>query len=340
MKRIDMKKMVLCVCAAMACVCAVAQGNYSITGKDYHGATRVYLQEVGIEGRLDSAEVKDAQFTFKGHTNTTKFVEIMTNEGELMGQFILEPGTINLRSNNYYGSGAPLNDAFCKLSDELAVYDKQLRDGTITEKERDKICADKVVAMVNAHLNDALSARAFYFFNSYIEKYTFKELYDKGNEGLKAVPWLKKLRAEYERTAKTEPGMMFTDFEVPYEGKTQRLSDYVGKGKYVLIDFWASWCGPCKKEVPNIIEVWNKYKNRNFVAVGIATMDKPEDTKASMKQLGIEYPQIINNQGEASEPYGVTTIPQIILFGPDGTILRRGLRGPDIMDAVKEYLEN
>ena len=204
-----MKRLVLYLCALMACLCAVAQGNYSITGKDYHGTTRVYLQEVGIEGRLDSAEVKDAQFTFKGHTDRSKFVEIMTKEGELMGQFILEPGTISLRGNNYYGSGAPLNEAFCKLSDELAVYDKQLRDGEITEQERDKICSDKVVALVNAHLNDALSARAFYFFNSYIEKYTFKDVYDRGNEGLKAVPWLKTRRAQYELTAKTEPGMMF-----------------------------------------------------------------------------------------------------------------------------------
>lgn len=336
-----MKRLVLCACAVMVCMGAMAQkGAYSITGKDTHGTTRVYLQEVGIDGRLDSAVVKDGVFTFKGNTDQTRFVEIISKEGELMGQFILEPGTISLRGNNFYGGGAPLNEAFCNLSDELAVYEKKLRDGEITEQENDRVHAEKVLALVKAHMNDALSARAFYFYNSYFEKNTFKELYDKGNEGLKAVPWLKKRREEYARIAPTEEGMMFKDFEVPYEGKIQRLSDYVGKGKYVLIDFWASWCGPCKKEVPNIIEVWNKYKNKNFVAVGIATSDKPEDTKASIKQLGIEYPQILNNWGEASEPYGVTTIPQIILFGPDGKILRRGLRGPEIMEAVEKYLKD
>jgi len=331
-------RIILMALVIAASVSVAAQGTYSVTGKDYHTTTCVYLQEVGFSTRLDSAKVQDGMFTFKGRIANSKFVEIITKEGELMGQFILEPGTISLRGNNYYGSGAPLNEAFANLVDELAPYDKQFRDGLITEKERDKVYSDKVVAQVKAHLNDALSARSFYYFNSYIDKFTFKDLYDQGNEGLKAVPWLKKLRDQYELTAQTEEGMMFKDFEVPYEGKIQRLSDYVGKGKYVLIDFWASWCGPCKKEVPNIIEVWNKYKNKNFVAVGIATNDKPDDTKASMKQLGIEYPQIMNNQGEASEPYGVTSIPQIILFGPDGTILRRGLRGPDIMSAVSHYL--
>ena len=68
--------------------------------------------------------------------------------------------------------------------------------------------------------------------------------------------------------------------------------------------------------------------------------DDFHNLKAAIKQLGIDYPQIMNNQGEASEPYGVTYIPQIILFGPDGTILRRGLRGPEIMEAVEKYLKD
>ena len=173
-----MKRLVLCACAVMVCMGAMAQkGAYSITGKDTHGTTRVYLQEVGIDGRLDSAVVKDGVFTFKGNTDQTRFVEIISKEGELMGQFILEPGTISLRGNNFYGGGAPLNEAFCNLSDELAVYEKKLRDGEITEQENDRVHAEKVLALVKAHMNDALSARAFYFYNSYFEKNTFKELY-------------------------------------------------------------------------------------------------------------------------------------------------------------------
>ena len=103
-----MKRLLLYVFLVMATLYAMAQqGAYSVTGKDYHGTSRVYLQEVGFGARLDSAEVRDGMFTFKGHTDRTKFVEIITREGQPMGQFILEPGTVNLSGNNYYGKGAP-----------------------------------------------------------------------------------------------------------------------------------------------------------------------------------------------------------------------------------------
>lgn len=137
---------------------------------------------------------------------------------------------------------------------------------------------------------------------------------------------------------KTGEGIMFKDFAVEYEGKTQKLSDYVGKGKYVLVDFWASWCGPCRREIPNIINVYNKYKGDKFDVLGVATWDKPQDTKKAMQELGIAYPQIYNAQNVGSDAYGISGIPEIILFGPDGKILKRGLRGEMIGDTVKQYL--
>lgn len=137
----------------------------------------------------------------------------------------------------------------------------------------------------------------------------------------------------------TAEGKMFTDFSVEYEGQVQKFSDYIGKGKYVLVDFWASWCGPCRQEIPNIINVYNKYKGDKFEVLGVASWDKPDDTKKAIEDLGIEYPQILNSQEIATDIYGIMGIPQIILFGPDGTILRRDLRGLEIETAVKEYLK-
>lgn len=133
-------------------------------------------------------------------------------------------------------------------------------------------------------------------------------------------------------------GQMFVDFEATYEGKTMRLSDYVGKGRYVLADFWASWCGPCRMEVPNLIAVHNKYAGAKFTVLGIATWDEPADTKAAVDELGINYPQILNAQQAGSDAYGIEGIPEIILFAPDGTILARGLRGEAIEKAVSEAL--
>lgn len=141
----------------------------------------------------------------------------------------------------------------------------------------------------------------------------------------------------------TAEGKMFTDFTVVQDpadslGSTVSLSDYVGKGKYVLVDFWASWCGPCKQELPNIASVYEKYKGDDFDVLSIAVWDDPADTKVAAEEHGVVWNQIINAQQVPTDLYGIEGIPHIILFGPDGTILKRDLRGEDIEAAVAEAL--
>ncbi|MBP3228907.1 MAG: TlpA family protein disulfide reductase [Bacteroidaceae bacterium] len=130
-------------------------------------------------------------------------------------------------------------------------------------------------------------------------------------------------------------GQHFRDFDGKQpDGTPARLSDFVGRGQYVLVDFWASWCGPCRREIPNLITAYERYRERGLVVLGVAVDDEPDATLAAIAQMQIPYPQLIDAGHTPYDLYGFGGIPHLILFTPDGTILARGMRGAQI----DEYL--
>ncbi len=131
----------------------------------------------------------------------------------------------------------------------------------------------------------------------------------------------------------------YIDFKaVQPDGTVVKLSDYVGKGKYILVDFWASWCGPCREEIPHLKDLWYEFKGDNFDIVGAPVFDKPENTQEAVDEFKIPWKQILSVPESVPEAYGFNYIPYIILISPDGTILERDLRGEAVREAVKKYL--
>ncbi|MDE5930478.1 MAG: TlpA family protein disulfide reductase, partial [Muribaculaceae bacterium] len=138
----------------------------------------------------------------------------------------------------------------------------------------------------------------------------------------------------------TQPGKKYRDFEVTYDGKTKRLSDYVGKDKYVLVDFWASWCGPCVRQLPVLKDLYNQYKDKGLEVVGVAVWDDPADTREAIVDHALPWDVILDAQAVPTDLYGITGIPCIMLIGPDGTILSRDKQDDELRADVAAAMQN
>ena len=137
----------------------------------------------------------------------------------------------------------------------------------------------------------------------------------------------------------TAEGKPFVDFSgMTPDGKPVSLSDFVGQGHYTLVDFWASWCAPCRQEMPEIRELWENYAGRGLQVVSVAVWDSDNSgSRKAIEEMGMAWDHIFMGIDRTpTELYGISGIPHLILFAPDGTIYRRGLRGDELKDTVSE----
>lgn len=166
--------------------------------------------------------------------------------------------------------------------------------------------------------------------------------------------YVKSMQNALKARINTAEGKPFVDFTVSsVVGMTRSVppqpkyadvnfSDYVGKGKYILVDFWAPWCGPCKREIPNLKAVYDKYAGKDFDILSIAVWERQpvQVTIDTAAELGMNWSHINNAGSVPTDIYGVEGIPHLMLIGPDGTILKRGFHGAEgINAAVEEYLK-
>ena len=141
----------------------------------------------------------------------------------------------------------------------------------------------------------------------------------------------------------TEVGEQYTDIQLPgIQGNIVKISDYISKNKYTLIDFWASWCGPCRAEMPTVVKAYTDYHDKGFEVVGVSLDNDKEAWLQAIELLRMPWPQMSDLNGwdcEGAQLYNVRSIPSNVLIDQQGNIIAKDLRGEDLLNKMAKLLD-
>ena len=338
-------------------------GNYRIDGiapADVNGQW-VYLYKPSGQGASDSVQIANGRFTLERAVAEDGLIAHLVIPRSYNLSFIPEEGIIKADLAASGATGTPLNDEHTQKSkyrkgliEEARAKLKSIRadknlDDKAKEEAQEKV-SDELYAKIKPlaeadlkeHPNDAIGLIALQNLLGMEDVNVAKAevLLQQAGDRLRAEESITKMVTRLRRVEATQAGAQFVDFEgVDDANKAVRLSDYVGKDHYVLVDFWASWCGPCRREIGHLKKVRDAYTDKGLVILGTVVWDEMEDHLKAMKELEITWPQIFNKT-EATELYGIAGIPQIILFDPAGKIVARDLRGEEINKLLDKALQD
>ena len=366
-----MKKIVVFAAAGLMSLAACQEkAGFTIKGTAEGAADgdTVFLQKQTAEGfeALDSVVVKNGTFEFKGNPDSvavSRYVTYMKGDTRMATMVFVEKGNIqvNLSPMESRVSGTPNNDTYQKFMDEYQrigkemndMYQKAKGDTLLTEAQRDSIMEvldkketegmDRIYQLVSENIGSAAGVQLLTMFGSSFEVAKVQPLLEKIPVAFQNDEKVKSLKEYVETVAKTAVGQKYIDFTLNTpEGNPVKLSDFVAANNYTLIDFWASWCGPCRMEIPNVVAAYAKYKAKGFGIVGVSLDNNAESWKKAIKDLNITWPQMSDLKGwqcEAAGLYGIRAIPATLLVSKDGTIVARDLRGEDLEAKLAELMK-
>lgn len=332
------KKSIIAAVTLTAATLSAQAATYKVTAnlsEDENGLT-AYIVNYDNGNKIDSVVVADNQAIFTGDINDALLARLII-DGNRYGTFILEEGDITM--SNGEAIGTPLNYKMKTFNAQAEAIGEVFQNAQ-TDGEKRAIYGVYNDLVQETCQNNIDNPIGYYLFIQSAYEMSLQEL----QAALEKTPSLKK----YERVNKlveamqrkelTSVGHKFADFEITYNGKTERLSDYVGNGKYVIVDFWASWCGPCIRQAAVLKEIYNEYHSQGLEVLGVAVWDEPENTLEAIESHGLPWHNILNAQNIPTDLYGISGIPCIILFGPDGTILSRDKQGDELKEDVRKAM--
>ena len=213
----------------------------------------------------------------------------------------------------------------------------------LLSKEKELIAKEGSLLQTMAQMNQT-TPLPVYLFRRYFRKFdaTFLSNFLE-NYSMKNHDDLKPVLGMLEGEARKAIGATVTELTMKdLNDKEVRLTDWVGQGQYVLVDFWASWCGPCRLEMPHVKEAYEKYHSKGFEIVGVSFDSKKEAWEKGVADLGITWPQMSDLKGwesAASDIYDIKSIPATILFDPQGKVVATNLRGEALANKLAELIK-
>ena len=321
---------------------------------------------------IDSAIIKNGTFTMEGNVATPYLYNISVGGARINFNLFIEnkPIQVNIDADNPIRNnacGSPLNDLYTNYLNEsnekyqVKMLDFRKRLKEAREAKLDKILSaeeKRIYTKEEAELTNALRDYQYQFItnnpNSIVSAYILRTvaLNLKPEKVEKAIAlfdtinsqsyFITSVKSDLERMKKVDIGQKYIDTKLSDpNGNEISLSDYAGKGKYVLIDFWASWCPDCLEENPHHVKLYNKYKDKGFEIVGIS-LDRDKDAWISRiekdKLSWVQMSDLKAWNSEAAYLYNIKYIPGTILLDKDGVIIAKNIYDEELAEKLAELL--
>lgn len=315
---------------AIATGCSTT-GGYQITVDLPQVSGKVYLN--AFEGKqpikIDSTEAVNGKFKFKGSLPQAQLASLENENGETVTIFFLDNADINIAINETGDgiavTGSPATDLYMDLTSKKST--------------------GEALEAIEANLDSPVSAYVFFRNISYkLSVAEIESLIAKFPADIAASSYIRILKSRVESMKLSEVGQQYRDIALPNpDGEIIKLSTLIEEGNYVLLDFWASWCPPCRAENPHVVEAYNEFKDKNFTVYGVS-LDKPngkEDWVKAIESDGLNWSNVSDLKHWNCAPaamYGVSSIPSNFLISPDGVIVGKNLRGEALTKKLDELL--
>lgn len=340
--------------------CTQGGKEMRLTGSEFT-TDEIYLIDIGT-GETDTLTISDGSFDYVYDKPGIPKIMQLTDGHSFFSYVIAEKGKLNVNGTTRELKGTPQNERYMEFLEAYreAVMEFEDEKTALLESKEDVFDfteeeMSKLNSLVDAQATKARGITKQYYekekatqvgalvlseLMSLVEDAEFEALYKEGGEAVREFPLFKMIMEANLAEEKTQAGSKYLDFEginPQNESETIRLSDFVAKGNYVLIDFWASWCGPCRKAMPEIKSLHEAYGDKGLTTIGVVVKDDLEAHREVAEALQVTWPQIFVAD-EVGDLYGIKAIPLLILLDKDGTILVRTNEKEEIIEKIQSLL--